>query len=129
MAEELSINASPTLPSTARCGFPSFLEIQDYIKQPSLKDSYHKLNKKCVLLLKNLINEQKIHSFDEQMKHNKFDAANVGQFKFFLNTLEIFCHDLDIINLHDYLYRTQDYGRYEVIKYFVYRKLLLDLYG
>jgi hypothetical protein len=78
-------------------------------------EKWTKLDKKCVILLQNLINEQVTNNFHTRTAEENIESGNLHQFKFFLNTLEIFCHSLNIINQDNYFYRIKSYGKYEVM--------------
>lgn len=71
-----------------------------------------------MILLQNLINEQLMNNFHTRTAEENIEKGNLHQFKFFLNTLEIFCHALNVINQDNYFYRVQSYGKYEVFQTF-----------
>ena len=72
-------------------------------------------NQKFVLLLRNLICEQMNCRFERTANLGDPASQTCSQFKFFLNTLEILCHYLNIIKPENYKYRLKDYGAYKVI--------------
>lgn len=93
----------------------SLLQASEYLVKEPAKDKCQKLNNQCILLLKNLIKEQMTHRFDQKIRYNQLDSSNINQFKFFLNSLEILCHYLNVINLNEYRYRLKNYDKLEVL--------------
>ena len=115
------------------CNF--LLQIPDSVPQCLFKKPSQSTNQRCVVLFRNLIYEQVTHRFDKAENMHEDNPSVFGQFKFFLNTLEILCHYLKVIDLDDYAYRVKDYGIYKVInlKYIryllcFYRSTLLDFH-
>lgn len=90
-------------------------EPQEHDQKTPTKEGCRRLNKQCIVLLQNLIGEQMTHRFDKKIRLNELNPSNSNQFKFFLNSMEILCHYLNIIDLNNYSYRTQNYGNNEVL--------------
>jgi len=90
-----------------------FLHYPQSSYQILLKKPKQNLNQRCTLLLRTLIIEQMSHKFDNIIFLDK-KSSSCGQFKFFLNTMEILFHYLHIIKLDNYSYRNEDYGIYKV---------------
>ncbi len=80
----------------------------------NLKKPKRSSNPRCILLLRSLICEQMTHKFDKELHLDHENFYQCGNFKFFLNTLEILCHYLNIIQPENYSYRRLDYGSYKV---------------
>ena len=85
----------------------------------ALDQDWDALDKKSVLLIQNMITEQMNNSFHKDTSHANISEEQMTHFKFFLNTLEILCHSLEIIRTENYSYRTKNYGKYEVFLIYV----------
>ena len=70
--------------------------------------------KKCLMILQNLISEQRANKFDAVDFRTNLSQDTAIKFRFFLNGMEILAQLLNIINVKNYDYRTKDYGKYEV---------------
>ena len=94
----------------------SFFESDNTITLEDASEISHwqRMDKKCLLLLQSLVTEQLKHDFHNNTALQNLNSTNSIQFKFFLNTLEMFAQSIGIIRLENYAYRIKNYGQFEV---------------